>query len=284
MNIKNLSISLVTASVILSSCGGGGGGGGNSGDYYTSPYITATQFTAALNSVDGSGYDSQLILGTDLTARSTLPDQDDYFVIWDDKTSNYKAVSLQYIRGLVYFDVYAHDNGTAQEFRYDIANDYSLGNYDGDPFGDDYENVTYNSYDGYFYGDVSGYAYEDEVETHDVNLIASEVEKDHRIELAAKISYSYSVSIESALSLVSLADAVAPMIKRGEQTQELTAEDQAYLKSGIEKLAGVTFEEVQGALLTGDKEEVIKKISSKMGTTPSSLEDKILPELFGISL
>jgi len=291
MKMKNLVVGMVLAAgaVTFSSCSGGGGGGTGAGGgstygSYQSPYITATQFVNSLNSVDGtSGLDaSDVVLYTDETAR-TAQGGDDWFVIYDGLQGEYKAVSLQYIRSIVYQDYYSNNYATADEFRNIEQDDMNSGLYDGDYYGADYEDVTYNSYDGYYYGQVTGYKYEDEVESHDVNLIASEKEQMAIYKKVSKISYTYKVSLETATSLAKLGDKVEGMLKKGADQQELTAEDQVALMKDIEGITGVTLEEVVAAGSDNEKkDQVMKKISSKMGTTPQQLEDQILPELLGM--
>ena len=281
-------MALTTTAITLNSCsgGGGGGGGGSTSTYgaYQSPYITATQFVNSLNDVDGTtGVNaSEVTLFEDETVRSTW-DSEEWFVIYDGLRGEYKAVSLQYIRSIVYYDYYSNNYAAADEFRNIEEDDMYYGNYDGDAYGEDYEDVSYNSYDGYFYGEVTGYQYEDEVETHDVNLIASEKEELALYNKVSKISYTYKVSLETATSLAKLGDKVEGMLKKGAAQEELTAEDQAALMSDLENITGVTLEEVVAAEFDNQKkDEVMKKISTKMGTTPQQLEDEILPQLLGI--
>ena len=296
--MKNLvmGMALTATALTFTACSGGGGGGGGGGTgtggsgggstygAYSSPYITATQFVNSLNSVDGtSGLDaSDVVLFEDETERSTW-DSEEWFVIYDGLRAEYKAVSLQYIRSIVYYDYYSNNNAAASEFRDIEDDDMFYGNFDGDAGGYDYEDVTYNSYDGYFYGEVTGYAYEDEVDTHDVNLIASEVEEMALYNKVSKISYTYQVNLETATALAKLGDKVEGMLKKGAAQEELTADDQAALLKDVEGIAGVTLEEVVAAGFDDEKkEEMMKKISSKMGTTPQQLENQILPELLGV--
>jgi len=296
MEMKNLIIgmSLVAAAVSFNGCSGGGGGGGTGGSggsgggstygAYQSSYITATQFIDSLNSVDGtSGLDaSDIVLYEDETERSSW-DSEEWFVIYDGLRAEYKAVSLQYVRSIVYYDYYSSNYAAADEFRNIEEDDMYYGDFDGDAIGADYEDVSYNSYDGYFYGEVTGYQYEDETDTHDVNLMASETEEMALYNKVSKISYTYKVSLETATSLAKLGDKVEGMLKKGAAQEELTAEDQAALVGELENLTGVTLEEVVAAGFDSEKkEEMMKKISSKMGTTPQQLEDQILPELLGV--
>ena len=108
-NIKTLlKVSLLSALLALASCGGGGGGntgGGTTSTYgaYTSPNILASEFVSALNAKDGT-YSSKVELYTNETVRSSQAGQEQWFVIWDAKYSEYKAVSLQYVRSIVYYD------------------------------------------------------------------------------------------------------------------------------------------------------------------------------------
>lgn len=286
MKLKNLIVGAsLLATAALTSCGGGGG---TSWGYYSTPTISATQFVNALNNVDGAPiYDeSEIVLYTDETYRSTLAGQEDWFVIYDAKHDQYKAVSLQYIRAITYYSYYSSSYQTAEEFRNIENDDIFNGYFDGDLFGDDYEVVDYNPFDGYFYGRESGYAYEDEAETTDVNLMAGEAQMKKLAQKVANISYAYQVSPEMALSLASLGEKVEGMMKKGAGQQELTDADQQVLLKDLEHLTGVTLEEVMTAGASNEaKDAIINKIATKnadSGITAQKLEDKILPELFGL--
>ncbi len=275
-------LSIMTILGALASCGGGGGT--STYGLYDSPYITATGFVNALNSVDGAPLsdESEVVLFTDETVRSATAGEEDWFVIYDSEYAEYKAVSLQYVRALSYYDYYSSNFSTADEFRNVEADDISAGYINGDLFGDDYEVVDFAT-DGLFYGRESGFAYEDEVETTDVNLMAAEKES---VEIAKKvmgISLAYSVSPEAAYSIASLGKKVQVMVKKGASQEELTEEDQAALMKDLEHLTGVTLEEVILAGVTeAGKDKVFSKVAKKLGTSKQNVEDKILPELFGL--
>ncbi len=279
LNTLILGAALATSAIALNGCGGGGGGGSTYGTY-SSPYVSASSFVSGLNSVDNAYIDSRLVLDTFETDRSAW-DSEDWFVIYDGLRGEYKAVSIQYVRSIVYYAYYSNSHDLADEFR-DIEEDdmYFYNNYDGNRY--DYEDVSLN-YDGYFYGQVTGYRYEDEVESHDVNLMASEKEEKALYEKVSKISYVYKVNLETATALAKLGEKAEVMLKKGADQEELTADDQAILASDLERLSGVTLEEVLAATTDSEKkEELIKKISSKMGTTPQQLEEHLIPELLGV--
>lgn len=283
MKFKNaiLGVSLL-ATAALTSCGGGGGG--SSYGIYSSPYITVNGFVNSLNDVDGAPiYDeSEVVLYTDETVRSTIAGEEDWFVIYDAKYDEYTAVSLQYIRALTYYDYYSNNYATADEFRDRESDDIFAGFLDGDLFGDDYEVVDL-ALDGYFYGRESGFRYEDESETLDVNLMGGEAQVKKLAQKVSNLSYAYKMSPETALSLVSLGEKAEQMIKKGADQSELTAEDQQVLLNDVQHLTGVTLEDV---IASGDSEagrkEIMNKIADKTGANAQTLEDKILPELFGI--
>lgn len=284
MKMKNLVLGAsLLATAALTSCGGGGGGGSTYG-IYSSPYITVNGFVNALNDVDNAPiYDeSEVILYTDETVRSTIPGEEDWFVIYDAKFDEYKAVSLQYIRAITYYDYYSNNYATADEFREREADDIYAGFLDGDLFGDDYEVVDL-ALDGYFYGRESGYKYEDESETTDVNLMAGEAQVKKLAQKVANLSYAYKMSPETALSLISLGEKAENMVKKGADQSELTVEDQQVLLNDVQHLTGVTLEEVisVGETESGRK-DMLKKIAEKTGANAQTLEDRILPELFGI--
>lgn len=279
-----LKLSMLAMLAVLASCGGGGGGGGGGhstyGMYY-SPNILASEFVNSLNSVDGT-YSSHVELYTNETLRSQVPGQEDWFVIWDAKYSEYKAVSLQYIRSIVYYDYYANNRAVASEFRSIERGDILSGNLNGDYYGNDYEVIDRLS-SGYFQGRNSGYLYEDEATSTDVSLLAKEQEQKKFFDKAAKVSLVYNVSIETSMSMVTLGSKIEKMLTRA--NGELTQEDQAALLGDIKTLTGVSLEELQKA---GEnsvaKEEVLAKVAAKIGTSAQNLEQKFLPEVFGITL
>jgi hypothetical protein len=282
-----LKLSLVSMLAILASCGGGGGshsGGGTGGStygIYQSPNILASEFVSSLNSVDGT-FSTSVELYANETLRSQVAGQDDWFVIYDAKFSEYKAVSLQYIRSITYWDYYSNNRAVASEFRQIERNDVIAGQLNGDTFGDDYEVVDRLS-SGYFEGRVSGYLYEDEAGSTDVSLMAREQEQKKFFGKAAKVSFVYNVSIETSMSMVTLGAKMEKMLSRS--NGELTQEDQAAVLSDLKRLTGVSLEEIQKASEDSSaKDEVLAKIAAKIGTSAQNLEQKVLPEVFGITL
>ena len=278
-----LKLSMLAMLAVLASCGGGGGGGGGGSTYgtYYSPNILASEFVSSLNSVDGT-YSSRVELYTNETLRSAVAGQDDWFVIWDAKFGEYKAVSLQYIRSIVYYDYYSNNRAVANEFRNIERDDIVAGDLNGDYYGNDYEVVDRLS-SGYFEGRNSGYLYEDEATSTDVSLLAKEQEQRKFFDKAAKVSFVYNVSIETSMSMVTLGSKIEKMLSRA--NGELTEEDQAALVGDIKSLTGVSLEELKAASEdSAKKEEVLSKVAAKIGTTATSLEQKFLPEVFGITL
>jgi hypothetical protein len=291
---------------LLAACNGGGGGGyvgggtggiggggttGGGGGYtpppsknwYSSPNVTVNQFVSALNSIAGYGQNqSTVMLYTNETYRSMIPGQEEWFVIYDDKFNEYKAVSLQYIRAIVYWDYYSNNTALASEFRAIETDDILSGNVNGDFWGDDYEVVDWNSFTQSYWGRRSGFEYEDEAETKDVSLMTAELQQREFIKKAASISYAFNVSIETSLSLASLGDKAERMLKK---SGELTLADQLALAGDFQRLTGVSLPEMMAA--TQDQRaqgELVEKIATKIGTSAANLENRILPELFGIEI
>ncbi|AUN97159.1 hypothetical protein DOM21_15875 [Bacteriovorax stolpii] len=298
-------LSMLALLVTLASCSGGGGGGGGGGTYtppstggggstpttpttptttygqYSSANILASEFVSSLNSVD-STYSSRVELYTNETLRSQQAGQDDWFVIWDAKFQEYKAVSLQYVRSIVYYDYYSNNRAVASEFRKIETGDITAGNLNGDYYGNDYEVVDRLS-SGYYEGRQSGYLYEDEVGSTDVSLMAKEQEQQKFFAKASKVSFVYNVSLETSMSMVTLGSKIEKMLSRA--NGELTQEDQLALLGDMKTLTGVSLEEIQKATQSADaKEDVIAKIAEKLGTSASNLEQRVLPEVFGITL
>lgn len=275
-----LRVSLLSALLALASCGGGGGS--SSYGPKTSPSILASEFVSALNSVDGT-YSTQIMLYSNETARSYQPGQEQWFVIWDAKYSEYKAVSLNYVRSIVYYDYYSNNHAVASEFRSIERSDILAGRVNGDYYGNDYEVVDYNASTGYYEGRNSGYLYEDEAGTTDVSLLAKEQERQKFYEKAAKVSFVYNVSLETSMSMVTLGSKIEKMLSRGKG--ELTEQDQAALLSDLKTLTGVSVQEIQDAAGNSQaKAEVLAKVAEKIGTSAQNLEQKFLPEVFGITL
>lgn len=288
---KSVQLSAMLALAILASCGGGGGGGGSTGGSggstssygaYSSPDILASEFVSAINNVDGT-YSSAVQLYTNETLRSQQPGQEKWFVIWDAKYSEYKAVSLNYVRTIVYYDYYSNNRAVASEFRSIERSDVLSGRYNGDTYGNDYEVVDYRASTGYYEGRNSGYLYEDEAGSTDVSLMAGEQEKAKFYEKAAKVSFAYNVSIETSMSMVTLGSKIEKMLSHG--NGQLTAQDQAALLGDLKTLTGVSVEEIAiAAQDTKAKSDVLAKIADKIGTSSQNLEQKFLPEVFGIRL
>lgn len=282
---------------LLAACNGGGGGStGTTGGgvttptptptqpmgYFKSGSITADQFVTALNSIDGN--DSYIQLYEDEVIRSYVTGEDQWFVIYDDKFDEYKAVSLRYIRTLTYYDYYSNDLSLADEFRAEEQWDLSLGfgNYlNGDYWGDDYEALDYDSSTGIFIGRNSGFEYEDEEETHDVSLLTAEKDQIEFYEKAARLSVAYNVGIETSLSLVTLANKTNKMM--GKNGGELTLQDQIAFGTDLQNLSGVSFSELTEATESNEaKKDLLNKIAKKIGTSATNLETRILPDLFAV--
>lgn len=301
---KCLQVSMLLALGVLASCSGGGGtssGGSSSGSSsgssggststsiptstfgaFSSPDILASEFVAAINNNDGT-YSSSVQLYTNETLRSQQPGQEKWFVIWDAKYSEYKAVSLNYVRTIVYYDYYSNNSAVASEFRSIERGDILSGRYSGDTYGNDYEVVDYHSNTGYYEGRNSGYLYEDEAGSTDVSLLAREQEKMKFYEKAAKVSFAYSVSIETSMSMVTLGSKIERMLSHG--NGELTVDDQLALLSDLKTLTGVSVEEIAAAAMDSKaKADVLAKIADKIGTSTQNLEQKFLPEVFGVHL
>jgi hypothetical protein len=305
-----LKISTLALLATLASCSGGGGGSGSvytppstggstsgattsggstsSGSTttstygaYTSPNVLASDFVSSLNNVDGT-YSSKVQLYTNETLRSKTAGQDDWFVIYDAKFSEYKAVSLQYVRSIVYYDYYSNNRAVASEFRNIEHGDIVKGDLSGDKYGNDYEVVDLKT-SGYYEGRQSGYLYEDEVGSTDVSLMAKEQEQKAFYAKAAKVSFVYNVSLETSMSMVTLGSKIEKMLSR--TNGEMTQDDQLALVGDMKNLTGVSLEEIQKATQSASaKEDVIAKIAAKLGTSASNLEQKVLPEVFGITL
>jgi hypothetical protein len=277
-----LKISVLAMLLALASCGGGGGGSTTSTyGTYQSPYILASDFVNALNSVDNT-YSTKVMLYTNETLRSAVPGQEDWFVIYDAKYGEYKAVSLQYVRSIVYYDYYSHNTAVASAFRQIENTDIHAGNLNGDYYGDDYEVVDL-LYSGYYEGRNSGYLYEDEAGSKDVSLLAKESEQKAFFSKAAKVSFVYNVSLETSMSMITLGSKMEKMLSRA--NSELTEADQTALAGDMKTLTGVTLAELQAAGQdSATKKDVLEKVAAKIGTSSQNLEQKILPEVFGITL
>ena len=285
---------LTATLAVLASCNGGGGGGPTGGSTggstgtstygaYTSAYISVDSFVAALNNIEGTNYQSYVELYTDETLRSLTPGQEDWFVIYDDRYNEHKAVSLQYIRSIIYYDYYSNNTALATEFRDIETDDILSGELNGDYWGDDYEVVDFDYFTNTYVGRNSGFEYEDEAATTDVSLMTAEVQQKEFIKKAANISFAFNVGIETSLSLVTLGEKAEKMLGKG--NGELTAQDQAAFANDLQRLAGVTLAEVMEASQSEQAQsDLVGKIADKIGTSAANLENRLLPELFGVEL
>lgn len=276
------SAALLSAATMLASCSGGGGSS-TYGTYY-SPTVSVNEFVNALNRIEGLDGDASYVeLYTDETIRSTYAGEEDWFVIYDDKYNEYKAVSLQYIRSVVYYDYYSNSTALAREFRAIERDDILAGDINGDFWGDDYEVVDYDFWTNTFVGRNSGFQYEDEAATTDVSLMTAELEQKEFFKKAAKLSFAFNVGLETSMSLVTLGQKAEQMLKKS--AGDLTADDQAALTNDLQRLTGVSLAEVMAAANDqAAQDDLVGKIADKIGTSAANLENKILPELFGLQL
>lgn len=288
---KFITGALLISSAALVSCtgggtvvvGGGGGGGGSTYGTYQSGSISATTFIDALNRIEGYGDNASFIeLYADETIRSTYVGEDDWFVIYDDKFDENKAVSLQYIRSIVYYDYYSNSTALAEEFRAIETDDILAGDLNGDYFGDDYEVVDYDFFTGTFVGRNSGFDYEDGASTKDVSLLSAEADQKSFLKKAANVSLAYSVNIETAMSLVTLGEKAEQM--KSKNAGELTIADQLALAGDVEKFTGASMIDILAASTDeAAKDDMIAKVAAKIGTSAANLENKLLPELLNIN-
>lgn len=278
---------IASFAVLLTACSGGGGGTGGGSSYgaHSSPYVTASGFVDALDDVDGASfpYDNYIVKDE----YDTIRNDEDWFVIWDQEYQENVAVSLQYLRSIVYYSYYSSNNNLADEFRDIQSDDEYFNGLIGDGYGNDYEIVDYYGSDSYgdpvYVGYDSGLFYEDEQQTYDVSLMSGEAEGRAFYEKAAKVSYAYSVGIETSLALVTLGDKVEKMLDKTDG--EITLEDQMALVSDLEHMTGVTLQEVnEAAQSPAAKENLVKRVADKIGTTSSNLEQRILPDVLGLEL
>jgi len=297
-SLKQL-LTLTTTILVIASCTGGDGGGtvysgggygggtgsgtGGSSTYgsYMSPNETVDQFVSALNTTDGTYIDpSVVMLYENETFRSATPGEEQWFVIYDSKFNEYKSVSLQYVRSIVYYDYYSNSTALATEFRDIESTDIFNGDLNGDFFGDNYE-VSDDIGGGIYQGRNSGMLYDDEEDTEDVILEMKDSEVKKFAESASKISYLYKVDLPTAMSIYTLGVKSKNLIKKG----ELTLEDQLSLASDLEKMTGKNAQEILGSLSSVEKRDtLLKDVAKKLGTTEDSLQNRILPDFFGLSL
>jgi len=273
-------LAVSTTALLITSCGGGGGGTSTYGSYM-SPNETVDQFVSALNTTDGTYIDpSVVMLYENETLRSATPGEEQWFVIFDSKFNEYKSVSLQYVRSIVYYDYYSNSTALATEFRDIEATDILNGDLNGDFFGDNYE-VADNIGGGLYQGRNSGMLYDDEEDTEDVILEMKDSEVKKFAESASKISYLYKVDLPTAMSIYTLGVKSKSLIKKG----ELTLEDQLSLAGDLEKLTGKNAQELLSSLSNAEKrDDLLKDVAKKLGTTEDSLQNRILPDFFGLSL
>jgi len=271
---------LLSMTMVSCNSGNNGGGGGpvvvvppQVEKLFVEPNVTADAFVDSLNYIDGN-LDSYVELYD--TFREIDEGIDNWFVIWDDFYGEYKAVSLQYIRSIEYWDYVKNTDSLADEFRAIESDDIAAGELEGDFFGDDYEVVDYFENDDVFVGRNSGWEYEDEDQTSDVNLMAAKIAQKKFLTLASAVSYEFKVNISTAMGLVTLGDKMASMKSKG----DLSSEDQLALSGDLQKLTGITLKD----LTSESKDAIFAKAAKNLGTSAVNLEQKLLPEVFGIEL
>jgi hypothetical protein len=183
---------------------------------------------------------------------------------------------------LYYYDYFSNNRAVASEFRSIERGDILSGHLNGDTWGNDYEVADLQS-SGYYQGRNSGYLYEDEAGSTDVSLLAKEDEQAKFYSKASKVSLVFNVSLETSMSMVTLGSKVEKMLAR--TNGDLTEADQSALLSDLKTLTGASMEEIKKATEDSKtKAEVLAKISAKLGTSAQNLEQRVLPEVFGITL
>jgi hypothetical protein len=277
------SLTALALSAVLVGCNGGGGGGSSYGPK-TSPYISAQGFVNALNSVDGAPFPFDSYIVKDQW--DTVRNDQTWFVIYDSEYNEHVAVSLQYLRSIVYFAHYSSNNALANEFRAIQSDDQFFYGIIGDGFGYNYEIVDYSHTDiwgeSYYIGYDSGLLYEDQGSSFDVSLMAGEQENIEFYQKAANVSYAYNVGIEASLALVALGQRVERMVGT---SSEITLADQAAVMNDIAGIAGVSLADINKASMDQRaRQEMIEDIADRIGTSASNLEQRILPELLGLEL
>lgn len=275
-------------SAVLVGCNGGGGGGGSTGPTYgakTSPYITASGFVTALNDVDGASFPFDSYMVKDQW--DTVRNDQTWFVIWDAEYGEHVAVSLEYLRSIVYYAYYSNNNNLATEFRDIQSDDQFFNGLIGDGFGNDYEIVDYSHTDtwgeDYYVGYDSGLLYEDQGASYDVSMMAGEHEDLQFYQKAANVSFAYNLGIEASMALVTLGNKVEKMIDQSKG--EITLADQAALMNDISEITGATLEDINKAANDSQaRAQLVEDIAEKIGTSASNLEQRVLPDLLGMEL
>ena len=90
--------------------------------------------------------------------------------------------------------------------------------------------------------------------------------------------------MKTSLSLVTLGTKVEKMLDRS-KGEQLTQEDELALVSDIEKVTGASYADFNEAANSPEaKEDLVAKIAEKLGTNSDNLENRLLPEVFGIEL
>ena len=228
----------------------------------------------------GERIDSRLVRGPGETARTQVAGQDAWFVIYDSVDLKYKAVSLNYLRSISTEFFEGGENRFGRFYRLSQVEETVRNSPQN---GDSYEEVSYDAVTDMFRGSLSGFAYEDQAETKDVSLMAAEQEEIGFYQKAANLSVAYSLGIEASTTLVALAEHTETLLKRNNGS--ITNEDKQAFTNVITSVAGITPADVlKAAASEQSKDALIRRIAQRIGTSATNLENRILPELFSISL
>ncbi len=284
---SKLVLASLALSALLTGCSGGGGGGGGTSTFgpYTSPSVSATGFVTALNSVDGASFPFDSYMVKDQW--DTVRNDETWFVIFDAEYNEHVAVSLEYLRTVVYYANFSSNNNLAREFRSIQSDDQFFNGLIGDGAGNNYEIVDYSYTDifgeNYYVGYDSGLLYEDQAQSFDVSLMAGEKENLAFYQKAANVSFAYNLGIETSMALVTLGSKVEQMLDKSKG--EITAEDQSVLLTDLTAISGVTLADITKAANDSKaRTELVEDIADRIGTSAANLEQRILPEIFGLAL
>lgn len=196
-----------------------------------------------------------------------------YFVFFDARINQNVAISLTDIQAFVAADLVDQKpmEMAALQYRMNSLNGLPL-------FGS--ETVSQLGYDmqnrPMYVGDVTGFLYEDEGATKDVELMNAMQAESNLLAKASAISTHFLMGVEPSIKVAMLGEKVNRALK----TQgELTKADEAAYTDEALGIAGTSMVEIAAAAMDPIAEKALRiKVAEKLGTTPANLRASILKQ------
>ena len=192
-----------------------------------------------------------------------------YVVVEDRSTGDRMAFHTATLR-----DMYAaHGSRTAREIRRIMSyNGGQWGNWHGRTVAEFV--YTLDPYTPLYEGVYTGYIYESQEKSKDVNYLQAREENQRDVTQLVSLSERFGLSLEAAGSLLELKNSFQKVVGSRQKGERLTPEDQQALMANLEKTTGLSQEELMEGLTDAQsKKKIISKAAHNLNTSEESIHD-----------